>query len=516
MRTKLLLDIIDELGHSYNLLRTIGFGWIDWGEIPGEEPTPPDGGSPWIPPIPPPPGPWLPPAPSYPGAPGYGEPSPPPPAPPPPPGPPAPPPPPPPPPPGPPGGPPGGPAGGPGPPGSGVFGFGAGAYGAGGLGGPGGGGGGIDCCANIDLPGELVKIGYDTLEINCGESQDLTVSGYNPGCQPTCYSFVLASGSGTLVDNGDYTATYTAPDGSAAVETPAVINLLCLGGLADSIEIALTFCSVTIGYDTLAMNCTDIQGLTVEGYGELCSPSIFSWALEPDSGTLVDNENFTATYTAPTGGGNCESPVTIILSCLEDVVDSIEITINPCPATGSIGYTSRQMSINGTQTLTAVAGAAGCGTPTYDWAITAGSGTLSAATGASVVYTAPATNANCVNNPTITLSCGGVLLDTLKIAVNNPAQTGTALAWCCNCDLTWCNNNNLHRCYWFYKCNGVPAGTGTSCGSTCTTMSCCTGYTSGDIYSDWHHCDTTGLGPGLNDNRTQAQKDAGCCPEQLL
>jgi len=42
MRAKYMLDAIDELGHSYNLLRNIGFGWIDFGEIEGEEPGDPD------------------------------------------------------------------------------------------------------------------------------------------------------------------------------------------------------------------------------------------------------------------------------------------------------------------------------------------------------------------------------------------------------------------------------------------------------------------------------------------
>jgi len=38
MRAKLMLDVVDELGHSYDLLRALGMGWIDFGEIPGEEP----------------------------------------------------------------------------------------------------------------------------------------------------------------------------------------------------------------------------------------------------------------------------------------------------------------------------------------------------------------------------------------------------------------------------------------------------------------------------------------------
>jgi len=42
------LDVVDELGHSYDLLRAIGMGWIDFGEIPGEEIGDPDS---YIPPL---------------------------------------------------------------------------------------------------------------------------------------------------------------------------------------------------------------------------------------------------------------------------------------------------------------------------------------------------------------------------------------------------------------------------------------------------------------------------------
>lgn len=42
LRAKLMLDVVDELGHSYDLLRGLGMGWIDFGDIPGEEAGDPD------------------------------------------------------------------------------------------------------------------------------------------------------------------------------------------------------------------------------------------------------------------------------------------------------------------------------------------------------------------------------------------------------------------------------------------------------------------------------------------
>lgn len=64
-----------------------------------------------------------------------------------------------------------------------------------------------------------------------------------------------------------------------------------------------------------------------------------------------------------------------------------------------IGAPLKQMSTNGTQTLTA---SGGCGGP-YTWSISSGGGSLSSSTGNSVVYTAPSSQTGgCGNNPTIT------------------------------------------------------------------------------------------------------------------
>lgn len=41
MRAKTLLDLVDREGHSYNLIRMLGYGFIDFGEIPDEEPGDP-------------------------------------------------------------------------------------------------------------------------------------------------------------------------------------------------------------------------------------------------------------------------------------------------------------------------------------------------------------------------------------------------------------------------------------------------------------------------------------------
>ena len=88
-----------------------------------------------------------------------------------------------------------------------------------------------------------------------------------------------------------------------------------------------------------------------------------------------------------------------------------KVKIKPKTCTGSIGYTTLQMQVSGTQTLIVVNPTSG---ETYYWA--ASSGSIDA-TGLSVTYTAPSSNANCTNNPTITLTCGGSTIGTLTIAV---------------------------------------------------------------------------------------------------
>jgi hypothetical protein len=179
----------------------------------------------------------------------------------------------------------------------------------------------------------------------------------------------------------------------------------------------------------------------------------------------------------------------------------------------SISYDSQQMSVNGSQTLS-VDGVPAEASSTCTWEITSGGGTLDTYVGTSVVYTAPATNANCLSNPTITLSCGGNVIDTLQIAVNGDTSDSVASVGRENCDPTWpgpatttffrrCNGSNYYISRDSYRgpgcyddCNGV------SCG--CRTI----GY-EGVTYP-CIGCECT------IDVRTEALLATGCCPANLL
>lgn len=277
------------------------------------------------------------------------------------------------------------------------------------------------------------------------------------------------------------------------------------------------------------MNCGDIQGLTVEGYDPLCESSNYVWTLSQGSGELVETGAYGATFTAPEGGVDCVSPAVINLFCGDELVDTIMIVLNPCPATASIGYTTKQMSVNNTQTLTAVPGTPGCGTTVYDWAITAGGGTLSSPTGDSVVYTAPATNAQCANNPTITLSCGGILMDSLQLAVNATTPDADAYSAGINptskCLFPPDVNCPAGRCNWEqcgfdrinYACSGTIRSTLTVGGqvSACVDFGTCAATkTYADCKSVYHTY--AWWAANTVDCRTVEMKTAGCCPAGLL
>lgn len=85
---------------------------------------------------------------------------------------------------------------------------------------------------------------------------------------------------------------------------------------------------------------------------------------------------------------------TTILRLLIILVFLFAMTNTASGASPVINYTSLQMSVNETQPLTVTGG---CGEP-YTWGIVSGGGSLSNTTGASTIFTAPSTNANCKNN----------------------------------------------------------------------------------------------------------------------
>ncbi len=160
-----------------------------------------------------------------------------------------------------------------------------------------------------------------------------------------------------------------------------------------------------------------------------------------------------------------------------------------CSGAESIGYVSQQMGVNDIQSLTVVNGYPG---RNYSFSVKSGGGSITS----DGVYTAPATNAECANNPVIALKCpDGTEAATLKLAVDSGGY-GCTLAW------QTCCNFSVYSCITSYNCANEP-------GAPCFTYSscqCATGLFSGAS------CGTE----GTTDARTEAMITGGCCPAGLL
>jgi len=116
--------------------------------------------------------------------------------------------------------------------------------------------------------------------------------------------------------------------------------------------------------------------------------------------------------------------------------DCCESTEDPLLSV-KIGYTTQQMAVSETQSLSISFRNPACLSSNYSWKLTAGGGTLdvigadppvfiygpeeseydpeASIKALSVLYTAPDTNPQCEMNPTIVLSCGGAIVDFLTI-----------------------------------------------------------------------------------------------------
>lgn len=186
--------------------------------------------------------------------------------------------------------------------------------------------------------------------------------------------------------------------------------------------------------------------------------------------------------------------------------DDAEIECNVCSAEATILYTSLQMQASQAQTLRASESGSA-----YTWAITAGGGSLTKSTGNKTVYVAPATNAECADNPTIELSCEGVAIDSITIAVN--AVDGNDVGYYC------CDNipPYSYHAFAYTQCNGGKA-TGSYAATCENTNSPCNTWTAGthcEFFAGL--CSAVGMSDGeWADLRTEEQITAGCCPEQAL
>jgi len=174
-----------------------------------------------------------------------------------------------------------------------------------------------------------------------------------------------------------------------------------------------------------------------------------------------------------------------------------------CSAAATIGYVSQQMGVNDIQSFTVVGGSG-----EYTWGITSGGGSITSGG----IYTAPASNAECANNPTISLKCNGVEIATLALAVT-ASVSGNATRECTNRTCPSCATQSGYcgSCTRYLRCDGTRPESSSSVHCECIGWAA-----NNDATLEWETCAQKSLSEGFNDVRTAGQITAGCCPQQLL
>jgi hypothetical protein len=180
----------------------------------------------------------------------------------------------------------------------------------------------------------------------------------------------------------------------------------------------------------------------------------------------------------------------------------------------TINYTTTQMGIGETQSLSYTP-VSGCD---CTWSVSGG-GTIDG----NGLYTAPASNSNCVSTPVVTLACNGSVMDTLSLAISNMTNA--------------CSVAAIKYSYRDYTYNPMfaPEGTGFCCsvyyncmGAAMNPVACsldssvyCTQLYPGVAVRADNPVPATpeGVCSSFNpavDMRTSGMILAGCCPVQLM
>jgi hypothetical protein len=180
----------------------------------------------------------------------------------------------------------------------------------------------------------------------------------------------------------------------------------------------------------------------------------------------------------------------------------------------AIGYTTQQMPTSGTQEFTVTGG-----TGPYTWSIPSGGGSLDPTTGTTVTYTAPSTNPNCTNNPTIRVTDALSQTAEVQLAINAWSGSDVATANCFGVLIS--GNCTYYSYYQTLDCNGEILSTDYCASCTCDHVNCDPCLSGGQsctaayVVGACSGCMGQPAGTVL-DKRTAPMISGGCCPVTLL
>jgi len=304
--------------------------------------------------------------------------------------------------------------------------------------------------------------------------------------------------------------TYT--EGDPPVDHTEDENYEVCQTLNSDVNVTATCGNATIGYvGSLTLKPGETTTFSIEG-AETHVGALTLYMEEGGNGSFVNG-----VYTASLATDDCMGSATIKLKSVSSetcftACDSVEIEVDGQPKCNgaTIGFTTQQMAVGESQTLTIIEGE----TPPYGtmrFNLWSGGGSFSENT-----YTAAAENPDCVNNAGIQLlceidGCSPEICDTLNISVNavlgdDPAgfdriaKSEQCEYWPSGCGETWwCLSTCWDR---YFKCDGTVL----SQNSTSLAGPYCVGC----------GCAAANCPIPFEDRRTPAMIAAGCCPEQLL
>jgi len=188
------------------------------------------------------------------------------------------------------------------------------------------------------------------------------------------------------------------------------------------------------------------------------------------------------------------------------------VIIVPACENSAIGYGITTMPLGTMQTLTVTSPVEGA---VYAWDLLAGLGTLHKVSDYEATYEAPETNPYCESNPVIALKIvsdfAEITCDTITIALT----AGSGLAGFLYSSYACYGGYRCYEFYYPFYCDGYqnPIQFSGPCNDIWTDCGIYDEIPPGYDHEKCTSCPSPG---SVKDLRSEEQKSAGCCPEQLL